>query len=40
MIRRNVNIGTLGQHGHGKTMLTAAILKVLTRDGWDGRERL
>ena len=29
----NVNVGTIGHVDHGKTTLTAAITKVLSREG-------
>lgn len=31
--RKHINIGTIGHVDHGKTTLTAAITKVLERDG-------
>jgi len=35
----HVNVGTIGHVDHGKTTLTAAILKVLSTKGWSAQDR-
>jgi len=35
----HVNVGTIGHVDHGKTTLTAAILKVLAAKGWTAQDR-